>query len=146
MAMTRARKTLLVLVVGCLVALPVLLYLRDPPWLLTSSSGFRGWERGPDGERFRWMGGHASFFVDATARSVELPFRTSFAPGDWSIMVTVSIDDRQSDRLVLSDGDWHRAVLRLPPPGDRKARRIDIRLDRVREEDRGAIVGEPRIR
>jgi hypothetical protein len=144
--MTRAGKTFTVAAIVLAAAVPLLAYLRDPPWLLASSSGFRGWERDADGVRFRWMGGHASFFVPSTARGVDVPLRTSFAPGDWPISASISIDDRESERVVLGDGEWHIVALRLPQPGNRKVRRIDIRLDRLREEDRGAIVAEPRIR
>jgi hypothetical protein len=144
--MTRAGKTFTVAAIVLAAAVPLLAYLRDPPWLLASSSGFRGWERDADGVRFRWMGGHASFFVPSTARGVDVPLRTSFAPGDWPISASISIDDRESERVVLGDGEWHIVALRLPTPGHRKVRRIDIRLDRLREEDRGAIVAEPRIR
>jgi hypothetical protein len=144
--MTRAGKTFPVAAIVLAAAVPLLAYLRDPPWLLASSSGFRGWERDADGVRFRWMGGHASFFVPSTARGVDVPLRTSFAPGDWPISASISIDDRESERVVLGDGEWHIVALRLPQPGNRKVRRIDIRLDRLREEDRGAIVAEPRIR
>jgi hypothetical protein len=30
----------------------------------------------------------------------------------------------------------------MPAPGSRKVRRIDIRVDRTREDNRGAAVGE----
>ena len=122
-------------------------YLRDPPWLLATTSGLRPWETGADGTRFRWMGGHASVFVPSSARAVELPVRTTFdAPGDWPITVTVAIDDRMSDRIVLSDSEWHSMLLRLPPAGGRKVRRLDIRLDRTRDDNYGAAIGELRIR
>jgi hypothetical protein len=143
--MTRIAKTISALAL-VLAAVSLLAYLHDPPWLLTYSSGFRGWERDREGARFRWMGGHASFFVPSSARGLELPLRTSFAPGDWPIAASIAIDDREGERIVLADGEWHIVSLRLPPPGGRKLRRIDIRLDRIRDEDRGAIVGEPRIR
>lgn len=133
---------------GGVVAIAVvaaLLYLRDPPWLLSTTSGLRGWES-EGGRRFRWMGGHASVFVPATARSIEIPLRTTFdRPGDWPITVRVSIDDRIGDQLVLGDAKWHSVVLRMPPPASRKVRRVDIRVDRTREDNRGAAVGEIRI-
>jgi hypothetical protein len=145
-AMTRAGKTVMIVALMIAAVIPLLAYLRDPPWLLTSSSGFGRWERDAEGTRFRWMGGHASFFVPSSARGLELPLRTSFGPADWPIAASISIDDRDSERITLADGEWHTVSLRLPPPGNRNVRRIDIRLDRIREEDRGAIVGEPRLR
>jgi hypothetical protein len=128
-------------------AIVLLGYLRDPPWLLSTTSGLRAWETEADGTRVRWMGGHASLFVPSSARAVELPVRTTFdAPGDWPVTVTVAIDDRMGDRIVLSDGQWHSMLVRLPPAGRRKVRRLDIRLDRTRDDNHGAAIGELRIR
>ena len=145
MALTRRRMILVIVFVAA--AAGLLGYLRDPPWLLSTTSGLRGWETDADGTRFRWMGGHASVFVPSSARAVELPVRTTFdSPGDWPITVTVAIDDRMSDRIVLSDAEWHSMVLRLPPARGRKVRRLDIRLDRTRDDNYGAAIGELRIR
>lgn len=145
MALKRRHIRLVGLVVVLSLAVPLLAYLRDPPWLLATVSGFRGWEQGTDGTRFRWMGGHASFFVPSNARTVELPVRTGLVGEDWPITLSISIDDRPADRIVLADGEWHSIMLRLPPPGRRSVRRVDIRLDRTRDEDHGAAIGEPRI-
>jgi hypothetical protein len=124
-----------------------LIYLRDPPWLLSATSGMRGWETDAGGTRFRWMGGHASLFVPSGAHAIEIPLRTTFdQPGDSPITVRVSIDDRGADQLVLADPSWHSIVLRMPSPGSRKVRRIDIRLDLTRDDNRGAAVGEVRVR
>ena len=145
MALTRRHAIFVMVFLAAAAAL--LGYLRDPPWLLATTSGLRPWETGADGTRFRWMGGHASVFVPSSARAVELPVRTTFdAPGDWPITVTVAIDDRMSDRIVLSDSEWHSMLLRLPPAGGRKVRRLDIRLDRTRDDNYGAAIGELRIR
>ena len=122
-------------------------YLRDPPWLLSTTSGLRGWESDGDGRKFRWMGGHASLFVPSSSRMIEIPLHTTFESiDDWPVTVDVAIDDRPTDRLVLSDGGWHTMRFRLPPAGNRKVRRIDIRVDRTREDNRGAAVGEVRTR
>lgn len=132
---------------AALALIATLMYLRDPPWLLSTTSGMRGWETDARGLRYRWMGGHASFFVPAGARAVEIPIHTTFdGTGDWPITVSASIDDRLGDQVVLTDGQWRSIVLRMPPPGSRKVRRIDIRVDRTREDNRGAAVGEVRLR
>ena len=145
MALTRRRAVFVMAFLAAAIAL--LGYLRDPPWLLSTTSGMRAWETDADGTRVRWMGGHASLFVPASAHAVELPVRTTFdAPGDWPITVTVTIDDRTSNRLVLSDGEWHSMLVQLPAAGRRNARRLDIRLDRTREDNHGAAIGELRIR
>jgi hypothetical protein len=120
-----------------------LAYLRDPVWLVNQTSGLRRWETDRDGTRFRWTSGHASFFVPSTWTIVELPLRASFdSPADWPIVATITIDDRPADRITFTDASWRRAVLRLPPGGARKVRRIDIRLDRTREDNRGLQLGE----
>jgi hypothetical protein len=122
-------------------------YLRDPPWLLSTTSGLRGWESDGAGRKFRWMGGHASLFVPSSSRMIEIPLHTTFESiDDWPVTVDVAIDDRPTDRLVLSDGEWHTMRFRLPPKGNRKVRRIDIRVDRTRGDNRGAAVGELTIR
>jgi hypothetical protein len=146
MAMSTRSRGWVFLVLGvALVA--TMAYLRDPPWLISVSSGMRGWEMDATGVRVRWTGGHASFFVPADARSIELPLRTTFdRPSDWPITVSVAIDDRPPARLVLADPAWHRSVLIMPAPGSRKVRRIDIRTDRTRDDNRGAALGDVVIR
>ena len=122
-----------------------LAYLRDPPWLIHQDSGFRGWESGPDGMRYRWTGGHASFFVPADANAVTIPMRTTFAsPADPPLTVTITIDDRSADRVTITDPAWRTIVLHMPPGARRRVRRIDLRLDRTREGNKGVQVGEMR--
>lgn len=92
------------------------------------------------------MGGHASFFVPSSARLIEIPVHAAFESIEWPVTVSVAIDDRTGDRLILSDGEWHTIRLRLPAAGSRRVRRIDVRADRTREDNRGAAIGEVRIR
>jgi hypothetical protein len=93
------------------------------------------------------MGGHASFFIPSAAHVAEIPLRTTFnAPGEWPVAVTIDVDDQRADRIVLSDGAWRLAVVRLPAHARRRVRRIDIRVDRTREDNRGAAIGEMRLR
>ncbi len=135
--------TLIVAIVVCVAAV----YLRDPPWLLSTASGMRSWESDASGTRMRWMGGHASFFVPADARSIEIPIRTTFErPDDWPIAVSLSIDDRPADRVMLTDDRWRRVVLTMPSPGSRRARRIDLRMDRTRDDNRAAAIGQVALR
>jgi hypothetical protein len=146
LALTRRQRVFVAAAVTA-AAIAAVAYLRDPPWLLDTTSGMRGWETDGKVTRFRWMGGHASLFVPSDARAIEIPVRTTFdQAGDWPVTVSVTIDDRPSDHVVLSDPQWHSIVLRLPPPGSRRVRRVDIRLDRTRDDNRGAAIGEVRIR
>jgi hypothetical protein len=131
-----------VVIVGFLCA--VLAYLRDPPWLARVESGVHAWERTPDGIPYRWTDGHASFFVTSTATLVTIPVRATFeAPGDPPVLVSLSIDDRAADAFVLREDRWELRKLRLPPPGTRTLRRIDLRVDRVRAGNRGVQLGQP---
>ena len=129
-------------IVACLAVAAVLTYLHDPPWLATLSSGFRKWETAADGTAFRWAGAHASLFVPSNARSLRIPLRTTFdQPGDWPITVSITIDDEPVDRLVLTDPGWRESRIRLPPPGSRRVRRVDLRTDRTRDDNRAVQVG-----
>ena len=129
-------------ILACLAVAAVLTYLRDPPWLATLSSGFRNWETAADGTAFRWAGAHASLFVPSNARSLRIPLRTTFdQPGDWPITVSITIDDEPVDRLVLTDPGWRESRIRLPPPGSRRVRRVDLRTDRTRDDNRAVQVG-----
>jgi hypothetical protein len=127
---------------GAIALIAALVYLRDPPWLASLESGFRGWETTADGTRYRWIGGHASFFVPATMTTVVIPVKTTFAPGDPPVRVSIAIDDRTVMSDVLTDERWLRRPVQLPTPGSRRVRRIDVRVDRVRAGNRGVQVGE----
>jgi hypothetical protein len=120
-----------------------LAYLRDPPWLAGIESGVRGWHTGADGVRYRWTDGHASFFVPAASSSLTIPARVTFdEPGDPPVLVSIAIDDRPADRFELRDDRWLTRRLAMPPPGSRRLRRIDIRVNRVRSGNRGIQLGE----
>jgi hypothetical protein len=125
-----------------LVALAGLAYLRDPAWLVSVESGFRPWETDRDGARYRWMAGHASFFVPSSARTISIPFRTTFSGRDDApISLTISLDDRPADQLTLADGEWHRVTLSNLHPNHRRVRRVDIRADGMRKGNRSVQVG-----
>ncbi len=109
-------------------------------------SGFRQWETTANGTRYRWTGGHASFFVPAGARAIVIPTRTTFNdPTDPPVLVSIAIDDRRADEFVLYDAQWKSHELQLPPPGRRSLRRIDVRVDRLRPGLRGVQISEVRI-
>lgn len=131
---------LLIGIAAAALVIPALAYLRDPPWLEGLEAGFGGWEAADDGTRYRWISGHASFFVSADASTITIPLRTIPDPA-WPITVSITIDDRPADRLELRDGAWHFTRLRLPPRSSRRTRRIDLRADRTRTGNRGVQVG-----
>jgi hypothetical protein len=125
-----------VIVAALLVA--ALAYLRDPPWLAQVTSGMGNWQTDSDGTRYRWTTGHASFFVPSATEFVSFRMRAPKQdPRDWPITATITIDDRRADIIKVNDEYWSVVRLRLPQRGGRKLRRIDVKLDRVRSENRG---------
>ena len=128
------------------VLVAALAYLRDPPWLARMESGFRRWETAADGTRYRSIAGHASFFVAADTKAIVVPTRTSFTdPLDPPVKISIAIDDRPADAFVLRDDRWRLTEVRLPAPGNRRLRRIDVRVDRLRRGLRGADIGEVHV-
>jgi hypothetical protein len=117
-------------------------WLRDPAWLSRIESGFSRWESDEHGARYRWTAGRASFFVQADLAEVRIPMRLPFERGDWPVVVSVTMDDRPADRFTIDSGNWYESHLRLPPPGSRRHRRIDIHVNRTRPGNRGVQVGE----
>jgi len=136
------RRVVTYVFVACAAA-AVLAYLRDPPWLISQTSGLHGWERPPGMPRYRWSGGHASFFVRADAGTFDIPVSTTFEEHDDApMMVSVSVDGDTTARLVLTDAGWKRIRISLPLPGSRKVRRIDVRTSVTRNDNRGVRIGE----
>ena len=129
-------------IVAAVILIAALAYLRDPPWLIGLESGLRRWQNNEDGVRYRWTDGHASFFVPASAPSITIPTRVTFdSREDPPVLVTIAIDDRPADSFALRDDRWLTRRLVMPPPGTRRVRRIDIRVDRLRSGNRGIQLG-----
>ena len=123
-----------------------ILYLRDPPWLISHTTGLRPWQRAEDGTAFRWSAAHSSFFVPSDAGVVLLPVSTTFdADGDQPMLITVAIDDVRAARVLVEDAHWKQLTLTLPKPGSRRVRRIDIRASVPRGGDRRFRIGEMKV-
>jgi hypothetical protein len=74
---------------------------------------------------------------------MRLPLRTTVdRPDEWPIAVSITLDDEPADRVVLADAAWNERVIRLPPPGSKRVRRVDIRSDRTRDDNHAVQVGE----
>lgn len=145
MALTRARS--IRWACAAAVSIALLVYLRDPPWLINVTSGLSEWRTDPSGVRYRRMGGRGSFFVPADATSVTVPVRARFAsPADWPVTATFSVDDTPADRIVLTDGSWRTVRIPLRRRSDRRVRRIDIHADRTRVWNHGLDVGAAEVR
>ena len=136
----------LLTVVVLLAIAGALLYLRDPPWLITYTAGLRAWERAEDGTPFRWSAAHSSLFVPSDAGLVLVPVSTTFdAEGGEPLLVTVTIDDSRASRVLLEDARWQHITLTLPKPGTRRVRRLDIRASVTRGGYRRFRIGELKV-
>ena len=131
------QRTLIVVTTVALVV-AAFAYLRDPPWLVRVTSGLGDWETDRAGTRYRWTTGRASFFVPSSAEFVTFRLRApKDDPRDWPITATITIDDRPADVIKVNEDKWSPVRLRLPARAGRRARRIDIKVDRVRSQNRG---------
>lgn len=127
-------------------AAAALAYLRDPPWLIDQTTGLRAWEQHAGQPRYRWSGGHASFFVRSDAAAIDVPISTTFDNGDApAMLVTVSVDDEIAARVILTDAAWKRVRVPLPPPAGRRVRRVDVRTNVTREDNHGVRIGEVEV-
>ena len=136
----------LLTVVMLLAIAAALAYLRDPPWLISYTTGLRAWQRAEDGTAFRWSTSHASFFVPADAGAVSIPVSTTFAAaGDKPMLVTITIDDDRAARVLLEDAQWTHVTVALPKPGRRRVRRVDIRTSVTRDDNVGVRIGELKV-
>jgi O-antigen ligase len=96
------------------------------------SYGLAPWNFTSEGLGFRWTGRQASFFMNASARAIEVPIAAPFleerkvvTPG--GVHVDIEVDGRAADRLVLSDVGWH--VVRInAPASDGRFWRVDLRV------------------
>ena len=82
LAMTSMRRVALV-VIAVALAVAALAYLREPSWLARMDYGFRGWQTEADGTRYRWTGGHASFFVRRRRRPSRFRSGRRSRRGTW---------------------------------------------------------------
>jgi hypothetical protein len=146
--MTRHR--ILTVVAGVFIAVLALAYLRDPAWLAEQSSGFRDWETNDQGTPFRWIGGHAFFFVPSDATTVEIPLRALFRTElTRPFVVRVTVNDRQAAEIRLVDESWSHARIALDrrTAARRRVVRIDLRVDHVwADGSLGVEVGQVRVR
>jgi len=91
-----------------------------------ASSGFSKWQHQPDGSRFRWAGGHATFFISPAARSIRIPLRRApSAPA--AIEVAIYLDGVEANRVILRTEDGEKTVrLNLLRSAKTRFARIDL--------------------
>jgi hypothetical protein len=129
-------------IVGCVALVAALWYLRDPAWVAGQTTGLREWRQDADGARYRWSGGHASFFVPASAPRIRIPIAIEPDATPSATNVTFTVDDVRAARVVLTDAAWHDVLIEMPPAGSRRVRRIDVRVDVTSDGNRGVKLGE----
>jgi hypothetical protein len=130
-----ARRVKAIAVLAAIVA--ALVYLRDPPWMGSVTSGLRDWDYGVPGHVIRWTNGRASLFVPSSAKAVTIPMRSGFpAPGGGPVIVQVLVDGRFLATITLADpAEWVSHELPLGNrPTSRRFRRIDLHVNRVIQE------------
>jgi hypothetical protein len=94
------------------------------------SYGFFEWERGPGGERFRWMGSRARWFAPADASRLVIPVRGHAVSQKDPIVLDVLVGDALAHRIEVTDAVWRRIEVQLPA-GPAGLRRIDLRVSRT---------------
>lgn len=143
MVKTRAARRLAIVAVLLTAAL---WYLRDPAWIAGQTTGMWDWQEDSGGTRYRWANSHASFFVSSDASEARFRIATTFDDhGREPLLVTVSVDDVHAARLVLTDAAWHDVAITLPARGSRRERRIDVRTNGTREDNRAIRISEPQL-
>jgi hypothetical protein len=128
--------------IGVSLLVALLAYLRDPPWVLSYVYGLQDWQLDSDLRPVRWTAGRAAFHVPADLRGVVLPLRFEKQPSDWPRTAVITVDDRPAEQVTFADSAWRNVTVHLPPRGARRARRIDIKLDRVSPGNRGLQLAE----
>jgi hypothetical protein len=145
-------------------AVAAVLLVATIPWRATHASrtanlehvstGFSMWQRTPDGVRYRWVGGRATFYVAADAKAVRIPLRSGIVIGR-AMEVTVLLEGREANRLLVpADDQWR--TLRIVMRGNTDARftRVDLLVaepgaavfDATATADSGIVmVGRPEI-
>jgi hypothetical protein len=103
--------------------------------------GVSNWQIGQDGERFRRIAALATVFVPTGAGFAELPYRLS----DEAAPTTISLwfRGKEADRLVITDHQWHRYVLRIAPrSAGAKFEPVEVRV--VQGSRSGVLLGRVR--
>ena len=117
------------------------------------SVGLSKWQQPPDGRRYRWAGGRATFYISPAARSIQIPLRrSSLAPA--TVEVTIYLDGIEANKVILRSDEGEKTVrLNLLRRAKTRFARVDLEsrvpgdsrtLD-VRATDTGGVlmVGRP---
>jgi O-antigen ligase len=106
--------------------------------------GVSAWRRTPEGELVRDVGRHASFFVPADARIVQVPLRLSSTPAH-PVVIRIGWEGRIADELAISDERWHTLRFIVPRVPGAKFRRVDVNVDAAHTAT-SLLMGKPTYR
>lgn len=111
---------------------------QDAVDLAQTSYGLSSWTNESDGQRYRAFTAEATLFIAEGIRTIRLPVRYEGAAE--RALITLSIDGRLANRVVLTR-DWRDLVVVTPPrPSDGRFYRLDLAV-----EPSNAIAGEVRV-
>lgn len=109
--------------------------------------GLTQWQRGPDGERFRWSGARATFYVTSAGRSIRIPMRHG-PDGPLALEVHVFFDGQEADRVLFNAGeDWHtvRLARTVGRGSDADFSRIDLEVRQAGASGALDTAGSPKL-
>ena len=114
----------------------IVIVVATLPWRIVSAArdadvehlsvGLSKWQHQPDGLRYRWAGGRATFYVAPAARSIQIPLRrSSLAPS--TIEVTIYLDGIEANKVILRSDEGEKTVrLNLLRRAKTRFARIDL--------------------
>jgi hypothetical protein len=92
--------------------------------------GFHNYETSPDGVRYRWMRlPHAVIHVMPGAQSLVIPLRHERGAFGEPARVSISVNGRVVDRMVLDDGTWRYSTVPLRGQLPRFARTHEVAIE-----------------
>jgi O-antigen ligase len=92
------------------------------------TTGLSGWQRAPDGSRYRWAAARSSFHVFWSPRAVRLPIRHG-GNDEEELHVRILLDGRLADIiLVPPDGQWRSVRIVLPHRTQGRFMRLDLEV------------------
>jgi len=106
------RRTALIVMAALLATVPVRAMLERRGMKLDRVTFGLHDVEGPDGQRFRWTAGHATYYRPSSDQQLTLRVR-SVAP--FPQTVSIKLDGAEIDRLTLADHAWRPLRYQLPP-------------------------------
>jgi O-antigen ligase len=119
------RRIAIVVSVALVLVLPLrVLQARRSANLEHLGRGVSSWTHAEDGQEFRWGGTRVTLFIPSDAARLRVPLR--LAPQYQSAEVSISLDRRPADRIVLTSERWQSVTLLVPPGRDERFLPLDL--------------------